>query len=95
MSDDKLLTDHSLAFSPVTEAISVFPITSAFLASSKQQALVKKVLSLSSLIRQLITQRVRATFQFSKEKDFQVFIVSFRIEQLCVSKYFCFHVKTK
>jgi hypothetical protein len=70
MSEDKLLTEHSLAFFPVTEAISVFLVTSAFLASSKQQVLVKKVLSLSSLIRQLITQRVRATFQFLKEKRF-------------------------
>jgi len=67
MFDDKLLTEHSLAFFPVTEAISVFPITSAILASSKQQVQVKKVLALSSLIRQLITQDVRATFQFKKK----------------------------
>jgi len=63
MFDDKLPTEHSLAFFPVSEAISVFPIISGILASSRQQVQVKKVLSLSSLIWQLITQRVRATFQ--------------------------------
>jgi hypothetical protein len=42
MFDDKLLTEHSLAFFLVTEAISVLPVTSAILASSKQQVLVKE-----------------------------------------------------
>jgi hypothetical protein len=42
MFDDKLLTEHSLAFLLVTEAISVLPITSAILASSKQQVLAKE-----------------------------------------------------
>jgi hypothetical protein len=40
--NEKLLTEYSLDFFPVTQAISVFPITSAILASSKQQVLVNE-----------------------------------------------------
>lgn len=80
MFDDKLLTEHSLAsFSPVTEAISVLPISSAILASSKERVLVKE--GPVSFIFDTAAHYSTCTRNFSVflKKDFKVFIVRFPI----------------